>query len=161
MGSIPIHLRHFFYSRAMGPMIQRSALPTCLLLLGVASFVYGMKFRLLPVTQTIQETIEVERERDVEKQIPMPSAFPRGFNDPNMPPDPYRPTMTVIEVETYTVPEKVSRDFTKNELEAIVVQETTVGGVKRVESVGLKRTYDLVRAKDGKVSTDGPPGCPT
>ena len=146
----------------MSAMIKRSVVPTCLLLVGIASFVYGMRFHVLPVTQTVLETIEVEQEREVQRKIPLHDPFqpPPGF--PGAPPGfPQPPPMFETVIEKYKVSKDVSRGVTKDELESVVVQETTVGGLKRLKSGGLKRTYDLVRTKDGKISTKGPPGCPT
>ncbi len=146
----------------MGSVIKRSALPTCLLLVGTASFIYGARFRVLPVTQELLETVEVEEERDIERKVPIPSPFhlpgapPEDI--PGLPPVEYQ---TFTEIVTVTVSKEVSRDITGDESERAVVQETTVGGIARTDSGDLKRTYRQVRGKDGKVSSDGPPGCPT
>ncbi len=151
----------------MGSVIKRSALPACLLLVGVASFVYGVRSRTLPVGQEVLETVEKQREvsREVKRRIPLPGfGQPPGFPD-DLPPELRPPgqfqefTEVVTETETYY--EDVSRVVTTDQSERVVVQETTVGGIARTDSGDLKRTYRIVRTKDGKVSSDGPPGCPT
>ncbi len=150
----------------MGSVIKRSALPTCLLLVGIASFVYGVTSRTLPVTQEVLETVEKQREvdREVTRRIPLPG-FPQPLGLPDdLPPELQPPgqfqeyTEIVTESETYY--EDVTRGVTTNESERVVVQETTMGGLE-LDSGNLKRTYNLVRTRDGKESTKGPPGCPT
>jgi hypothetical protein len=105
--------------------------PLVLILIGVGQVIYGVGFRTAPVTR---------EEEGPPRPPPMPEprpAFPfMGGDAPPPPPPP-------------PVPEKLL--VTEQESELQLIREVSIGGVTRLSSGELKRTY-----------TGAPPSlCPT
>ncbi len=114
-------------------LIERAILPAFFALAGVASLIYGAAFHTAPVTE----------EQEIEETIEIPSAFspPPGFAEGSefgapdpMGGDPFAPPPMVTKV-------KRSIFVTADAAEPTLVWEITIGGLVRLETGELKRTY--------------------
>jgi hypothetical protein len=120
----------------MWSIIRRAILPVLLLIGGLASIIYGTIFHsaLVQMEEETKTTIEVPSQ-----SVPLGEALPRGEA-----PFGGRPQFvkkTVTRIDTVSIVES----------EPVLTREVTVGGVVRLDSGELKRTY----------SGKGPALCPT
>ncbi|MEN6495563.1 MAG: hypothetical protein ABFD16_14885 [Thermoguttaceae bacterium] len=118
----------------MWGFIRRTTIPSLLLLGGIAAVVYGTAYRVIPVSE----------EQEVEKTIVIPSPFGMpGFNDsmagpgaegqPQESDNPFASEFTQKVKQTIVV--------THKEPEPRLIHEVTFGGVIRLASGELRRTY--------------------
>jgi len=138
----------------MSTAIRRAIFPLLLLLGAVASIHYGAAYHSVPVL--------VEQEEEVEIDVPNPFALPPGlapdsplaqtppFGDPSLGPPPFGPAP----FEVPAIKQVVTRvtQTTKEMPEPALIRDVTVGGVVRLASGELKRTYS---------GDQGPSLCPT
>jgi hypothetical protein len=119
--------------------IFRTVLATALLVGGIASLIYG----------GMHHTITVTEERKREITIPPPPMFGPMGGAPGQPPmaggpgDPQFPGMPPMMVppEFLNRKETIVEKISKQEPEPIIVREVTFGGVTRLASGELRRTY--------------------
>jgi hypothetical protein len=113
-------------------LAQRAVAPVLLTLAGVASLIYGAAFHVASVTE----------EQEVEETIEVPSAFgpPPGFADgpgfggPGAMGSPFAPPPVVTKVKRKIF-------VTADTAEPTLVWEITIGGLARLDTGELKRTY--------------------
>jgi len=138
----------------MSRIIRRAIVPLLLLLGAVASIQVGAAHHSVPVL--------MEQEEEVEIDVPNPFALPPGFDpgsafaqpppfgDPSLGPPPFGPAPfeapAIKEIRTRVT------QTTKEMPEPALIREVTVGGVVRLASGELKRTYS---------GDQGPSLCPT
>lgn len=131
-----------------------SLVPLLLIAVGVASVIYGARYRLVPVLGKQVEVQVVEQEEEV--AIPVPSPFgpvvPEGLAEPDAEGRPpatsemeafpglLEPPSIKVKKITY-VPNRVIKEVTDEEPEPVLVWEVTVGGVVRTETGVVMRTY--------------------
>lgn len=119
----------------MWPIVRRAVLPTLLTIGGLASLIYGAVYHSAPVLT------ETETEATIE--VPAPFAPDQSFGQPPFPgglPPMVKKTVKRIDVATIVEPEPM------------LMRELSVGGVARIESGELKRTYS---------GSKGPALCPS
>lgn len=128
----------------MWGFIRRTVPPSLLLLGGLAALVYGTAYRSIPVTE----------EQEVEKTIVIPSPFGMpGGNDPMAGPgvEGQMPESDNPFASEFTQKVKQTIILTHQESERQLTREVTFGGVVRLASGELRRTY----------TGDPPSLCPT
>lgn len=114
----------------MWGFIRRTAIPAILLIGAIAALVYGAAMRRVPVTE----------EQEVEKTIVIPSPFAApGFDDPFNPGADGESDNPFASEFTKKVTQKII--VTHEEPETRLVREVTFGGVVRLASGELRRTY--------------------
>ncbi len=125
----------------MGTIIRRAVLPVLVIAGGLASLIYGAMFHSAPVVQT--------RETETTIDVPLPVPPPRPFGEASPFPGggPMGPAPAFIKKTV-----KRSEDVTLQESEPSLIQEITFGGVTRLASGEIKRTYS---------GDKGPALCPT
>ncbi len=127
----------------MSTVIRRAIVPLLLLLGAIASIWYGAASHSVPVL--------VEQEEEVEIDVPDPFALPPGlppdlpfgqtppFGDPSLGPPAFGPAPFGVpgikQVDTRVI------QTTKEIPEPALIRDVTVGGVVRLASGQLKRTY--------------------
>jgi hypothetical protein len=152
----------------MWSTVQRAVVPLVLLAAGIVSAVYGAKHHVIPVDQ----------EHEEEVSIPIPTPFGPGPGGPEEqafpggPPEPGAPPFSEGQPPGAEPPGEPPTDgppplwqppgmsikvikkviVTTDEPEPKIVREVSVGGVARVESGEIKRTYS---------GNEGPALCPT
>lgn len=119
----------------MWGLVRRTTLPLLLVLSAAASLIYGAAMRSVPVTE----------EQEVEKTIVIPSPFGMpGFGDPM---GDAGPGGQLAESDnpfaSAELTQKVTQKIvvTHDEPETRLIREVTFGGVVRLASGELRRTY--------------------
>ena len=118
----------------MGIVVQRS-LPILLLVVGIASIIYGARFH----TQVVLE----DREEEVDILIPLAGAGGMGFQLPGDPAlGPPGANLGPDDSPSF-IKEKRTRTITSEKIvvEPILCREVSIGGVRLLESGELQQTY--------------------
>ncbi len=141
--------------RLIWAVILRVILPGLLIAGGIASVIYGAKYRSVPVVE--------EREEEISIAPPTPwgpppmddeepgMGGPPGFGPPGFGPPGFEPPPPFMLPPPHLVKVKKTIFITQDESEPNIIREVTVGGVAFLEPGKLKRTY----------SGQAPSLCPT
>jgi hypothetical protein len=138
----------------MSTIIRRAIVPLLLFFGAVASIQYGAAYHSVPVSVEQVEEVEIDVPDPFALQPGLPPDSPFGqtppFGGPSLGPPPFLPapfqSSGIKKVETRVT------ETTKDLPEPALIRDVTVGGVVRLASGELKRTY----------SGDRPPSlCPT
>jgi hypothetical protein len=130
-------------------IVRRAVAPTLLVAIGVAAIVMGVGFH--PIVVLTEQTVEKTTTEVIDVPLPPPEAGPDGSGDlaadqiPFGMPTSIKKTVTRIQTVKEEKPLTISEpDFTR---------DVTVGGVVRLASGALRRTYGS--------ESKGPAECPT
>ncbi len=144
----------------MSKVIRRAIVPLLLLLAAAAAIQYGAAHHSVPVLVEEQEEVTIDVPNpfvppgfglDPNSSPPgMPPFGPQGFGDPSFGSPPFGPgpfgASPIKEVVTRSI--QTAKDLP----EPALIRDVTVGGVVRLASGQLKRTYS---------GDQGPSLCPT
>jgi hypothetical protein len=138
----------------MWAVIRRSIVPVLLVIAGTLAIVEGARFH--PVSVLAEKTVERETTVTIDVPLPQPPGIPEG--DPSSPDGPPLPggmpfdqPPTIKKTVTRVVEVQVDLPIIISEPE--LTRDVTVGGVIRLASGALKRTYGT--------NSKGPAVCPT
>ena len=123
----------------MGNIVRRAIVPTVLVIGGLASLIYGAMFRSVPVLEEHETKTTIEIPMDLPPPGPSGESPQPGGPGFGGPPPFLKKEVTRVELVTIV------------ESEPVLMGEVSVGGVARLESGELKRTY----------SGKGPALCPS
>jgi hypothetical protein len=138
----------------MWAIVRRSVVPVLLVIAGTLAIVEGVRYH--PVTVLAEKTVERETTAVIDVPLPSPPGFsegdPSSSDGPPLPGDlPFAKPPMMKKTVTRVVEEVVDAPIIISELD--LTRDVTVGGVVRLASGALKRTYGI--------NSKGPAVCPT